>query len=125
MALEIAVNIFLTMAMLFAAICFLQGIFSGKQNSRFKIIIPLESIFIKNIDDKVALEADRLCFLICIFGAILTLINTILIFVVNMQNISMAIVVGSFIIAWLIRIFFIFHYNKHIENIPRIWFFKD
>lgn len=122
---EITINIFLMMAMLFAAINFLQGTFSGKQNSQFRVIIPFESIFIKNIDSKIVLKADRLCFLICLLSTILTFINTILMLLVKMQNITVIFVASTLIIVWPIRLFFIFYYNKHIEKLPRIWFFKD
>ncbi len=124
--LEIAVNLFLSFGMIVIAIGFLEGYFSGKQNSRWRVIIPFERIVFRDqIDNKVIQKVDQLNFLISLSGGLLTIANTILIYFAHIENISMLFLFISLILVWPARIIFIAHYKNRQEKLPKIWFFNN
>lgn len=119
-------NFIFAFVILMIGLMFLEGVWH-KKGKVIKNFLDVDDYFFPNLKDKRILKAgDQLAFIICLFMAVFTFINGLIVhFLKSVPNISLIFILVAVFMVWPIRIIFISIYrNSRHEEVPRIWPFR-
>lgn len=128
---ELLLIVFVSLGGIIAGLAFLYGRHRGKQNSRFRMTINVDPIFLpKTADELLLTMGDRVASIISFGGSIIVLLIGLLslldiMAMKRLVNLSIAWIVMAIVLGWLGRLIFVWVYrNTPKEQIPNIWPFR-
>ena len=123
---SLILNLLISFVIILNGLMFLEGIWQ-KKGKFVKALLNVDNLFFPEIKDKRILKAgNQLAFMVCLFMALLTLINGFLFLVSDrIPNVSAIFLFVAVVLCWPIRIVFVFiNRNRDYEQVLRIWPFS-
>ena len=123
---SVILNLIISFVIILIGLMFLEGIWQ-KKGKVVKSLLNVDNLFFPEIKDKRILKVgNQLAFMVCIFMALLTLINGFLFLVSDrIPNVSAIFLFVAVVLCWPIRIVFVFiNRNRDYKDVPRIWPFS-
>ena len=123
---SLILNLIISFVIILIGLMFLEGIWQ-KKGKFVKSLVNVDNLFFPEIKDKRILKVgNQLAFMVCLFMALLTLINGFLFLVSDrIPNVSAIFLFVAVVLCWPIRIVFVFiNRNRDYKEVPRIWPFS-
>ncbi|MDD5492792.1 MAG: hypothetical protein PHV60_08970 [bacterium] len=113
------ISIFLSIGFAYLAESFKSGFLSGRKSSKFRRVVPVESIFKKEtLSDSLIIRADMVCSKICWIGFVFSLLS-IPIYFFTTVDIFVNIALLILILVFPFRIIFIGYYRNHLDKLGK------